>query len=210
MAIRPVKLSVTKTIPSTLSTEQIVALVDACEHLRDKFLVSLLAETGMRIGQALGLRHSDFVSRQRQVSIVPRADNANRARAKTRDPVSIPISAAMVRLYSEYLHREYGEIDSDYVFVNLWAEPIGRPLTYEAVAKLVRRLRSKTGIEFNLHMLRHTAATEMVRAGVAIEVVAKILTHRSPTVTSDTYLHLDVDDLRSALERAGVAGWEQR
>jgi integrase len=172
-------------------------------------LLSLLAETGMRIGQALGLRHSDFVSRDRQVSIVPRADNANRARAKTRDPVSIPITASLVRLYSEYLHTEYGPLDSDYLFVNLWAEPAGQPLRYDAVAKLVAKLRTKTGIEFNLHMLRHTAATEMIRGGVAIEVVAKILTHRSPTVTAQTYLHLDVEDLRAELNRAGVSGWNR-
>ncbi len=43
---------------------------------------ALLAETGMRIGQALGLRHEDFVSRERRVMIVPRVDNVNGARAK--------------------------------------------------------------------------------------------------------------------------------
>ena len=61
-----------------------MAILAACEHLRDRFLFSLLAETGMRVGQALGLRHSDFVSQQREVHIVPRGDNANRARAKAR------------------------------------------------------------------------------------------------------------------------------
>jgi len=208
VAIRPVKLAVPKRAPATLSADDVLRLVAACEHLRDKFLLSLLAETGMRIGQALGLRHSDFVSRDKQVRIVPRADNANRARAKTPVTVSVPVSASLVRLYSAHMHTEYGELDSDYVFVNLWAEPRGRPLTYEAVAKLVGRLRACTGIEFHLHMLRHSAATEMVRAGVAIEVLSKLLTHRSATVTSQTYLHLGVDDLRAELARAGVRNWD--
>jgi integrase len=35
-----------------------VAVLAACEHLRDRFLLSLLAETGMRVGQSLGLRHA--------------------------------------------------------------------------------------------------------------------------------------------------------
>ena len=91
-----------------MEPEQIVAVLAACEHLRDRFLFSLLAETGMRVGQALGLRHSDFVSRKREVHIVPRADNANGARAKARPPVVIPVSTALVRLYSEYMHSEYG------------------------------------------------------------------------------------------------------
>jgi integrase len=183
----------------------VLAVIDACDHLRDKFLITLLAETGMRVGQALGLRHGDVVSRERELHIVPRADNANRARTKTPSPATIPISAALVRLYSEYLHTEYGDLDSDYVFVNLWSRPRGRPMTY-GVAKLVGVLRRRSGVEFTLHMLRHTAATEMIRAGVAIEVVAKLLTHRSSTTTSQTYVHLDVTDVRDALGRAGWVG----
>ena len=119
--VRPVKLHVPRRAPRTLAAEQIVGVLAATEHLRDRFLLSLLAETGMRVGQALGLRHSDFVSRKREVHIVPRADNANRARAKVRSAAVIPVSTPLVRLYSEYMHTEYGEIDSDYVFVNLFA-----------------------------------------------------------------------------------------
>jgi hypothetical protein len=63
----------------------------------------------------LGLRHCDFVSRRREVRIVPRADNANGARAKVRSAAVVPVSAPLVRLYSEYMHVEYGGIDSDYV-----------------------------------------------------------------------------------------------
>jgi len=191
-------------LPETLTTEQVAAILSACEHLRDRFLLALLAETGMRIGQALGLRHADVVSRELTVRIVPRADNANGARAKCRQEAAIPVSAAVVRLYSTYLFNEYGEVDSDYVFVNLFAPPVGRPLRYSAVAGLVDRLRARTGIDFNLHMLRHSAASEMIRAGVAIEVVSKMLTHANVTTTSQTYVHLDVEDLRAELARAGV------
>ena len=179
-------------------------ILAACTRLRDRFLFALLAETGMRVGQALGLRHEDFVSRRREVRIVPRADNANGARAKCSSSATVPVSAPLVRLYSDYMHTEYGGLDSDYVFVNLWSAPVGRPLRYGAVAKLVRRLRARTGIEFTAHTLRHSRATELIRAGVAIEVVSKLLTHRSVTTTSDAYVHLDVEDLRSELVRAGA------
>jgi integrase len=109
----------------SLSVEEITTILAACERLRDRFLFALLAETGMRIGQALGLRHADFVSRRREVAIVPRADNANGARAKTRTITTLPVSAPLVRLYSDYMHTEFGGLDSDYVFVNLWAAPVG-------------------------------------------------------------------------------------
>ena len=109
----------------------------ARQRARDRFLLALLVETGMRIGQALGLRHADFVSRAKEVHIVPRAANANGARAKLRSPATVPVTAALVRCYSDYMHAEYGELDSDYVFVNLWAGRVGVPMTYAAVHQLV-------------------------------------------------------------------------
>jgi len=190
----------------TLNIQEIARVLAACERLRDRFLFALLAESGMRIGQALGLRHEDFVSRERRVAIVPRSDNANGARAKCLAPATVPVSAPLVRLYSDYMHTEYGDLDSDYVFVNLWSKPLGRPLRYQAVAKLVGRLRARSGVQFTPHMLRHSRATELIRAGVPIEVVSKLLTHRSVTTTSDAYVHLDVEDLRAELVRAGA--WE--
>jgi integrase/recombinase XerD len=203
---RPIGLVVPTRVPRTLQPEEVAAILAACTHLRDRLLIGLLAETGMRIGQALGLRHSDFVSRHLQIRIVPRDDNANEARTKTRTAATIPISKPLARLYSAYMHDEYGDLDSDYVFVNLWAHPHGRPLHYQAVRRLVDRLRQRSGVTFTLHMLRHTHATELIRAGVPIEVVARLLTHRSSTTTSSTYVHLDAADIRAELTRAGVFG----
>ena len=201
---RPARLIVTRRAPRTLDAGQVATILAACEHLRDRFLLAVLAETGMRAGQALGLRHADFVSRDREVRIVPRQGNANGARAKLREAAVIPVSAPLVRLYSEYMHAEYGDIDSDYVFVNLFAGPIGQPLCYRTVHQLIGRIAARTGITFTAHMLRHTHATELIRNGVPIEVVARLLTHRSSTTTSQTYIHLDAADVREALARAGM------
>lgn len=200
--VRPMRLSVPRRVPKTLSVEQILAIVGACEHLRDRFFFALLAETGMRVGQALGLRHADLFSASREIRIVPRTDNANGARTKTKAEQTIPVSSALLRLYGEYMHGEY-DVDSDYVFVNLWAEPHGRPLSYGAVNQLVRRLRVRTGIDFTSHMFRHSAATEFVRAGVPIEVVRRLLTHQSSATTSAIYVHLLTEDLRAGLAPTG-------
>ncbi len=82
-----------------------------------------------------------------------------------------------MRLYADYLNREYGALDSDYVFVNLWAQPHGRPLTYAAAYDLVLRLRRRTGIEFEPHHYRHTFGTRLVREGHDLVVVAELLGH---------------------------------
>jgi integrase/recombinase XerD len=119
-----VKLRVPHQRPKTLSEKDILALIDSCQHLRDRFLLALLAETGLRVGQALGLRHSDVLARSRELRIVPRADNANGARAKIPDVEVIPISAGLVRLYSDYMHAEYGDLT-----LRLRVrEPVGRAL----------------------------------------------------------------------------------
>ena len=105
--------------PVTLSVEQVAAVIHAQHRLRDRFLFALLAGTGMRIGQVLGLRHEDVVSQERRIEIVCRDDNANGARGKGGHGW-VPITGELVRLQSDYLHEEYGDLDSDYVFVNLW------------------------------------------------------------------------------------------
>lgn len=116
---------------------------------------------------------------------------------------TIPVGADLLRLYADYLHEEYRELDSDYVFVNLWARPVGQAMSYRSVYDLVLRLRKRTGLDFDPHWLRHTAATRMLRDGVPIEVVSTLLGHASVSTTLDTYGHLTAEDARRVLERAG-------
>jgi len=156
----------------------------------------------MRIGEALGLRHEDLAIAERQVSVTPR-QNDNRARAKGGRSRLIPASGELMRLYADYLNTEYGSLDSDYVFVNLWGRPVGSPLTYPAVYDLVRRLRRLTEVPFDPHWFRHTYATWLLRRGAGMEVVKDLLGHASITTTVDTYGHLTVEDARSTLESAG-------
>jgi integrase/recombinase XerD len=135
------------------------------------------------------------------VAVVPR-DNDNGARTRSREPRTIPVSAELVRLYADYLHGEYGDLDCDCVFVNLRGQPHGHPLGYPAVYDLVRR-RRRTGTGSGPHWCRHTAATRMLRDGVPIEVVSRLLGHADLTTTASVYGHLTVEDARKALEQAG-------
>lgn len=199
---RTIKLKNGRKHPRVLTAAQVQKILDSCEHLRDRLLFALLLDTGVRIGEALGLRHDDIAIAERQVTVVPRL-NDNRSRAKAGRSRSIPTSAELMRLYSDYLHREYGALDSDYVFVNLFAEPHGHPWGYPAVYDLVRRLRKTTGIAFEPHQYRHTYATWLLRRGAGMETVKECLGHASITTTIDTYGHLTVEDARRTLEAAG-------
>ena len=96
------------------------------------------------------MRHEDIDIGGCLVRVVPR-DNANGMRAKGGRGREIPASAPLMRLYADYLNREYQAIDSDYVFVNLWAGPAARPMTYPAAYDLVTRLCAATGVAFSPH-----------------------------------------------------------
>src|SRR6266566_395092 len=132
-----------------LADIEVQQILDACDRLRDRFLMALMFETGCRIGQALGLHHEDIGTDRRAVTLWPRDNNVNRARGKSRDPKQIPVRRTLLDLYADYLFGEYGELDSDYVFVNLWNGPVGAPMGYWAVMSLVKRLRRRTGVDFH-------------------------------------------------------------
>jgi len=197
-----IKLKTSRPRPVVLTAAEAQTILDACDHLRDRLLFALLLDCGVRIGEALGLRHEDMGIAERAVTITPRP-NDNRARAKAGISRTIPASAELMRLYADYLTREYGSLDSDYVFVNLWSRPYGHPWTYAAVYDLVLRLRERTGIGFGPHHYRHTYATWLLRRGAGMESVKQLLGHASVTTTVDTYGHLTVEDARQTLEKAG-------
>ena len=108
---RAISLKTPQRLPRVLSAAEVQAILDACTRLRDRLLFAVLYDTGMRIGEALGLRHEDLAAAEREVSITARV-NDNGARVKTGRSRTIPVGADLLRLYADYLHAEYGDLDS--------------------------------------------------------------------------------------------------
>jgi integrase/recombinase XerD len=200
---RAVRLPERQALPRTLSLAQVAAVIDVQVRLRDRFLFALLASTGMRVGQALGLRHEDVVAWERRIVIRAREGAHRRARSKGGAEGGVPVAPELMRLWSDYMHEEYRDLDCDFVFVNLWGGQIGRPLTYSNVDGIVERTQRKLGFEFTPHQFRHTYATLAWRDGVALEVIGALLTHRSPSSVL-VYTHPTVEDLRRVLADRGV------
>lgn len=190
----------TKRLPKVLAVADIQRLLEACTHLRDRLLLSLLYESGMRIGQALGLRHADIRSFDGEIEIVPRS-NLNGARTKSRDPYVVHVSKQVMALYADYLVHEYREATHDYVFVNLWGGRIGTPMRYATVIDLFRALGMRTGLHVTPHMFRHTHATELLRSGWDAAYVQKRLGHAHIQTTTSIYAHLSGEDMGEAYAR---------
>ena len=110
---RAISLKVPEKLPRVLTAGEMQAILNACTRLRDRFFFAVLHETGCRAGEVLGLRHEDIAAAEQEISIVAR-ENANGARAKSGGR-RVPAGPDLIRLYADYLHEEYGGIDSDYV-----------------------------------------------------------------------------------------------
>lgn len=216
---RVLKFSVPEAPFEFVEPERVEELVAAAGNTRDRFLVTLVAMTGMRIGETLGLHREDmhFLADSRllgcaiagaHVHVRRRADNANGALAKSRFARSIPVPEASVTLYADYAHERHGRLGTDddgpMVFVNLYRQPLGGPLGYQAVKAMFDRLARSTGIAVRPHLLRHTAATTWLRQGTSRDTVQHLLGHVSPNSMAP-YLHPDEADKRAAVERA--AAW---
>ena len=193
---RIIKLKVAKAFPKTLKSAQVQALLVACISRRDQFLILLLYETGMRIGQALGLRHEDIHSWDNEIHIVPRSHEPLDRRGKTVKGNIIHVTPTLMQHYSEYMCGECEGLESLYVFIQLSGKGRGQPLTYRAVRALFARLSHKVGFHINAHMLRHTHATELIQAGWDSAYVQKRLGHAHVQTTLDIYAHLQPEDLK--------------
>lgn len=195
---RIVGLKVPKTLPKVLTHTQISQLIDNCSNPRDKFLILLLCETGMRIGQTLALRHTDIKSWDNEIQVIFRQNNANQARNKSRTPNVLHVSQELMQLYTDYLQSYPSQVNqSDYVFINFQTN---EPLCYNAVRKLFSRLMKKVGFHVTPHMFRHSHATELIRHGWDAAWVQKRLGHANVQTTIDTYTHIDTQDLKQAFK----------
>lgn len=167
--------------PKTLKPKQLEQMLDGCKNRRNLLLVSLLCETGMLIGQVLGLKHEDIESWNRKIVIRPRFNNPNGVFAKTKVEFEVHISDSWRQLYTDYLIYDLDEIESDFVFINIYHSdgPKDRPITYSNVRKIFNQLSKKIEIKVTPHMLRHTHATDLLRSGLSLELTAKRLGHQS-------------------------------
>jgi site-specific recombinase XerD len=198
------------------------ALLRAAGCWRDRFLLVLLWFSGLRIGEALGLRRSDLHLMASatelgcrvagaHLHVVPR-ENVNGARAKGRRERVVPLAHYAVSYYDLYLNereRCRPAQECDFVFVNLWAEPLGAPMRYGRVAQLFRSLSRRAGLRRAVtpHMLRHAAGSALTAAG-GLDVAQAILGHASITSTQ-IYVHASAERQRDAVERLSRARSQQ-
>ena len=146
-----------------INEERQLQLLEFCSNPRDRLLILLMIETGMRVGQVLQLRHSDIESWDSKLIVNPRIDNANEVYAKTKVPYEVGITKKWADMYTEFLINNIGEIESDYIFTKLYRKDggdKGEPLAYPSVKDLFERFSQTIGETVTPHMLGFCGRTD--------------------------------------------------
>lgn len=183
----------------TLTKEQVQQVLETTTNIRDRFLIQLLFETGLRIGEALALFMEDFVfdhGKGHRIRLVDRGELENGAMLKTGER-EIYVSQSLMDLYDDYLYEVLDELelDTNFVFVKLRGKDVGKPMEYWNVESLFKRLKKKTGINLHPHLFRHTHATIYYQKTKDIKQVQERLGHSQIQTTMNLYLHPSDEDI---------------
>jgi site-specific recombinase XerD len=150
---------------------------------RDRALFTLLYETGMRVSEALGIQVSDL-------DLTP--DNEQvRVLGKGNRECTVLLTAApeSIRLLRRHLKRS--KISSGSLFRG--DQRYGgsnRPLDYSVAHYAWQKYCTTAGVTATIHQLRHSRATLLIKAGVPLTTVRKVLGHRN---IQSTLLYAEVD-----------------
>ena len=157
----------------------------------------LLLNTGMRLGELLGLKWEMVDLNSRILKVVVTLEtisgNGNKKKIltlpKTKNSYrTISLNKTSLEMLYELKKRnDIQGINSEYVVCNLKGEPFND----NNYRRDFKRFCDRYNIEYKgIHTLRHTFASRLFRNGVDIQTVSKILGHQNPTITQNVYVHI--------------------
>ena len=195
--VEGVKLPKTrKVLPAFVRPEMMDKLLDVesqplrFEAIRDKLIISMLYETGMRRAELLGLRDAAVDNTACELRVLGKR---NKERI-------IPYGAALQEAIEQYRQeRSVLPVVSDRFFVRSSGEPMYDKLIYRIVhneLKGVSTLPKKSP-----HVLRHSFASAMLNDGAGINSVKELLGHSS-LASTEVYTHITFEELKQSYKRA--------
>jgi site-specific recombinase XerD len=183
-------------LPRYLPAADVERLVAVCDPAtpsgsRDRAVILLLARLGLRASDVRDLRFADLHWPRGRLRVM----------GKGRSETWLPFPQDAGDAVLHYLERVRPPIDDDHVFLRVHA-PIGPFPSSGPISKLVWRAIRRAGIKApstGAHVLRHSAATHLLREGASLEVVGAVLRHRSVDTTAH-YAKVDISLLRSVAQ----------
>jgi site-specific recombinase XerD len=168
------------TLPRYLRPEDLEHVIAACDGstargMRDKAIVLFLARLGLRAGDVANLQLHD----------IDWSQGTFRVMGKSRREAKLPLPQDVGDAMLDYLHRARPSVKTPYVFIRVIAPwtPITRCVVQHAAGEAIQRAGVETP-SFGAHVLRHSAATALLRQGASLQVIGEVLRHRSVDTTA--------------------------
>jgi integrase/recombinase XerD len=167
-----IKLKLPEVLPRAMHPADVKKLLSVIDDIRDRALILLLLRTGMRIGEALGLRLNDLDMRDRKVHLFQGEKNSMGRVVYLSDDALLALKL--------WLQRR--DPNKEFVFYGQG----NKAICYSTGRSRFVRYIQKAGLEqkgYTVHCLRHTFASELLNAGMRLECLQQLLGHQDIEVT---------------------------
>lgn len=170
-----------KRLPEVLTKDEVKRLIESCDNVKSRLIVSLLYSSGLRVSELVNLKVQDVNFSDKTGWV--RGGKGSKDRIFT---------------LSEGLCAELGGYLKDRSYTYMFSQE--KPLTTRNIQKIIYGLRSKTGIQKKItpHTLRHSFATHVLEGGTDIRVIQAMLGHSSLN-TTQLYTHVSGEQIKKVL-----------
>lgn len=201
------RIRLPKRLPRSLAREEVAKLMNVIsgdgreygqadfQQAAAKTAIRLLLATGIRVGELVNISLPDLDLADGRIAIQGKGD---------RQRLVYVFESTTQEMLKSYLALRQ---NSNAVTQKFFIRPSGMPFTTPKVREHLAKFATQAGIDRRVtpHMLRHTAATSLLEAGVDIRYVQKLLGHQSIS-TTEIYTHVSDQGLREALRRGMTMG----
>lgn len=182
-----------KRLPRAISLTQVSSLLEPSlyqeekEGLRDRAIVELLYNTGLRLAEVSSLKRGDIDFGSGEIKVLGKG---NKERI-------VPLGENAGKILTGYLDSRSSE--GDFIFSNKYGEKLGR----RGIARVVKKYGAKVIEEkkFSPHALRHSFATHLLDEGANLLAVKEMLGHEKLS-TTQIYAHVSLDRVKKVYQKA--------
>lgn len=190
--LRRFRMKIPGRIVIPLTAQEVSQFWSSFRTFRDLGLVALMLFDGLRSREVLGLQLEDLRFTQGQILV---RGKGNRQRL-------LPLDPQIMEVLERYLRVERPRTESNVVFVVLKGPNLGKPLTPAGLRTLFRHHRRLSTVsKANPHRFRHTFGADMVRAGISLAALMRLMGH-SHINTTMLYVQLSAQDVWREFHRA--------
>lgn len=175
-----------------LTADEVARFWRSFRTFRDLSLIALMLFDGLRSQEVLAIQLEDLRLAEGQIRIHGKGN---------KDRI-LPLPAETIQAIDNYLRLERPLTNSPYLFVSLKGRRRGQPMTPAGLRSLFRHHRHQSRVlRANPHRFRHTFGADMVRAGISLPALMRLMGH-SHILTTMLYVHLSPEDVWREFHRA--------